>query len=156
MKNADDLEKQLIAIADQEIPARLYKFFGRHGLNIVGDAQRALHRGGRGRFTGRLATSYGVEVAISPGQVEMRAGTNVEYAKFVEGYPQPPRRHFLPYRGHPAFATWARRVARVPARTLQKGGMMVGGPKSVRPHFIPSIKKNWPILESEVSKALDT
>jgi len=104
-----DVRKRLKRYTDKELPERLNRWLHVWGLKIVGDAQRRLTRAHGGRDTGRLAGSIAAQNEIRGSRVEMRVGTNTKYARWVEGYPTVPRRHFLPFAGHPDFAGWAHR-----------------------------------------------
>lgn len=91
------------------------------GTFMVGRARSKLTRGGGGRDTGRLAASIAHKVTGTADRVQMTVGTNLEYAKFVEGFPKVPRRHFMPFAGHPAFASWAVRRLKLSWSQIAKG-----------------------------------
>jgi len=166
LKNLKELLKQIAEIADKELLDRLDTWLVKIGMKIAGDASRKLTRPGGGRFTGRLANSLlnvpattqgGVETIRQKGSLELRVGTNVKYAKFVEGWPRPPRRHFLPYKGHPDFVLWSHRIRGTPWREIRKGGgLMVGGKKSIRPFLGPALKENIAYINAQLQKALET
>jgi len=159
-----ELKKQLNEIAEQGLTNALNRWLVKMGKQIASDADRRLQRGGKGRFTGRLAHSLGHYPATSAGGVEtirsksavvLQVGTNVKYGKYVEGWPRAPRRHFLPYAGHPDFADWSRRVRGTPLSEIRRGGLMVGGEKSIRPFLLPALIENIPHMNAELTKALE-
>ena len=162
-----ELRKQLKQIAERGIIDAIEPWFVKIGAKISADAMQRLTRPGGGRFTGRLANSLGhipattkggVETIKGKDSIELRVGTNVKYARFVEGWPHPPRRHFLPYKGHPNFVKWSRRIRGTPWSEIRRegGGLMVGGKKSIRPFLLPALKQNIPFINTQLEKALET
>lgn len=102
--------RQIERVRTELVPRRLWRWLDAWGLRMETDVQGILRRG-YGRSSGRLANSYTHEVGKTGGdRIELRVGTNTPYAKYVEGVPTIPRRHFLPFRGHKNFADWARRT----------------------------------------------
>jgi hypothetical protein len=165
IKGLAELQAQLKRLAETGIAKSCTRWLVTWGMRISADTQRRLQRGGRGRFTGRLANSYssypassegGVEITQRNAEVILRVGSNVAYARYVEGWPRAPRRHFLPYKGHPGFVRWARSVAKVPWSAIRRGGMMVGGQKSIRPALGPALEQNIPLMNSQIDRLLDT
>ena len=159
-----ELKKQLNQIAERGISDALNRYLIKMGMRIAASASSKLQRGGKGRFTGRLASSLdhepankegGVETLRSKSAITLQVGTNVEYGKYAEGWPRAPRRHFLPYAGHPDFVTWSKRIRRTPLSEIRRGGLMVGGPKSIRPFLLPALIENISYMNSQLETALE-
>lgn len=120
---------------------KLEGFFGYAFTTLEREAKKKLRwRRSKGQGLGGRATGYLSHSIthngpkISGGYMEGRWGTNVKYAKFVEGYPRPPRRHFVPFSIAPDLERWARRHG-IEAR----GGLIVGGIDSTTPFLQPTI-----------------
>jgi hypothetical protein len=99
-------------------------------------------RGLGGRATGHLANSYTHELQRSGQDIEVIIGTGVKYAKYVEGQPRPPKRHFVKFSTAPDLFTWLiRHGVEVPHSAK---GWMVGGEKSVTAHLGPAFHEVAP------------
>ena len=200
IKGLPELKKQLKQFGQQQVPDRTKAWMATWGKRISDDMKGRLKRGGHGRYTGRWAAAMGFRVFDgSKGMVGVKIGANatgehlkaMSYGPYVEGYPEIPRRHFLPFAGHEDFADWARRIAGIRAsqidmtrRSFQRKlkfpkrhsaprktrtirapktdwreakrikGLMVGGPKSIRPAVIPAIRKGVPMMKKDVKRIL--
>ena len=198
MKGLPQLRKDVQNVGKKWVPDKLKVWFADHGKRMSDDMKRGLKRGGKGRYTGRWAAAMGFSIDDKGQIITMKVGANatgqhhkaMSYGPYVEGYPQPPRRHFLPFRGHGDFADWARRVAglrrsqiddspsggrsrrsagghtaarrsrhtspsKIPWRERKKiKGLMVGGPKSIRPTIRPAVRRNIPLMAKDARRIL--
>ena len=118
-------------------------------------------RGLGGRATGHLA-KYAHTIKTIGTTTETTIGPGVDYAKYVEGYPQAPRRHFVSFKTAPGLLEWAMRhmgtiySVRISKNTGKSyvsrkridldlgGGMMVGGEAGTTPHLGPAMQTAGP------------
>lgn len=99
-----------------------------------------------GRATGRLANSYAHRIKTVGTVIEGTIGPGVHHAKYVEGYPQPPRRHFT---SAPGLIEWV-------WRHLHKRvtGMIVGGAQGTTPHLGPAMREVGPRAMARLAEAM--
>lgn len=104
--------------------------------------RRRKGRGLGGRATGHLANSYTHEINRQGQDIEVTIGTSVQYARFVEGVPVAPRRHFVPFSTAPGLLEWLmRHGVNVPDSAR---GWVVGGTDSCTPHLGPAFREVAP------------
>ena len=89
-----------------------------------------------GRASGRLANSYAHTIKTVGTTTETTIGPGVDYAKYVEGYPQAPRRHIC---AAPGLLEWYWRHTGKRATAL-----WVGGEAGTTPHLGPAMQTAGP------------
>ena len=116
---------------------------------------RTSKAGPGGRATGALQQSIHDKTTAKPNAITGEVSTKLKYAQYVEGYPKPPRRHFVPFRVAPGLRSWAKRH-NLPGRWWGQSskGMIVGGPKSSTPFLRPAFKENVKKIHRDIEKAL--
>jgi hypothetical protein len=114
---------------------------------------RTSAEGPGGRSDGHLANSIVVSgLRSTPTLISVRVGPGVAYARYVEGYPQAPRRHFLSFKTAPDLMRWLlKHNVDVPPNAK---GWMVGGPRSVTPFMRPAADEIAPKLIPQLAAAL--
>lgn len=114
---------------------------------------RTSKAGPGGRSDGTLARSIAARLEKStPTEISAVVAPGVSYARYVEGYPTPPRRHFLPFAVAPDLMRWLdKHGIIVPAKAK---GWMVGGPQSSTPYLRPAADEVIPKLLPKMAQAL--
>jgi hypothetical protein len=85
--------------------------------------------------------------------IVLQVGAGVPYAKFVEGWPTPPRRHFVPFAVAPDYRRWLYlHGVDVPKNAK---GWMAGGPNSSTPFLRPAFQQNAPRMIQDVQAAMN-
>lgn len=101
---------------EQDIKNALTRWMNFTCLSIEGEAKRNVPR-----YTGGLGRSIASYVEFPVSTVAI----NNAYAKYVEGYPQATRKHFVSWTHNASFERWARR--KYGADTSRPGGLLVWG-----------------------------
>jgi len=148
--------------AEQQRAAQSVIYKGAHDIQSAARKRLVWRRGvdgPGGRFTARLAGS--IAVNIKDRGLAADIGPGVKYARFVEGYPTPPKRHFVPFDVAPGLREWLERhgvIAKSKVKTSffqnvmqflgifrgRRPGWMVGGPKSSTPFMRPAAEEQLP------------
>ena len=124
---------------------------------VVTGAQRILvwrksKAGPGGRASGTLARSVAAQVTVNPTSVVALVGTGQAYAKFVEGWPMPPKWHIVPFSKAPEYRRYLElHGVKVPKSAT---GWPAGGPNSSTPFLRPSFKENAPRFVQDVEAAV--
>ncbi len=108
-----------------------------------------------GRATGRMANSIRHEPARPQwwgDTLDLTVGVGVKYAKYVEGYPRFPRRHFVPFAVAPGLKLWLARHG-VEVKEGSKG-IMTGGAISGTKFFEPAANEVLPGAVGKIAEAL--
>lgn len=124
-------------------------------VKVTAEARRKLtwreEGEGGGRFTARLSRSITHVIGESPKEITAKVGTDVKYARYVEGWPKTPKRHFVPFSKAPDLYRWAVRHG-VEVGDRFKGGLQVGG--VAFPFLRPTIEDLYPAMVRDIVKAL--
>lgn len=130
-----------------EQTGRAMMMLERVGVDMVSKTSERLKwryskgKGKGGRYTG-LLSEYRFELERNGEEVTLTVGTGVKYAKYVEGWPEPPRRHFLPFSVAPDFKVWLEKHGvKVPDSAK---GWMTGGEEATTPHLGPAADQVLP------------
>lgn len=103
----------------QELCRRMTQVTVKIGKYIGGQAKRYATRanGTMGKSIKTTVIGFGLNPAVI-------ISVNVPYARFVEGFPQTTRKHFVSFRGKSLFEAWGRRHG---FKTTNKSGQITGG-----------------------------